>query len=183
MWHPFEPGRRVSRRGSAQRVDAWEEAADGEAPKQGFAADVHRRHPHQAIYRVQLEIVGADHSPPIDVDQLFVEHIPGEQDFTFSALECIQVDAGRFQPAAFRPQHGHLGPGHEYFSVLDIDYQPGDRRIHLERNPALSIERLESGHDVLYPGDPLTTLRPDGPPEHLRQIKETHLSLYGAPNG
>src|SRR5947209_4545379 len=143
----FQARRCIVGRGRGTRISTCEESAKREPAEECFGADVHCGHAHRAIYRKELNVIGSHDPPSVDIDQLFIKHVASEQDLSISALERIEVDAGRFQPPPFESKHGHLRPGYEDLAVLDVDHESRNGRIDLERHLTdRKSTRLNSSH-------------------------------------
>ena len=125
-----------------------------------------RRHvgtdqPYAAQHLGQVEIGGPDDLHAVDVDQLVVQDVLGQQHLAGPADHVLQVEPGRAQ------QHLGVGDpidgrgGDEGQPAPHPDDQPADGRIGLPVGP--------SGDDVVEPADLLTGLIGDRPAENAGQ--------------
>ena len=69
------------------------QAARAEAAQQRLHADVDADEPHDVTDVRQVEVRGAHDAHAVDVDQLVVDHVPGERHLAVARHEVAQVDA------------------------------------------------------------------------------------------
>ena len=132
-----------------------------EAPQQRGVGDVGPDEPDAADDLGQVEVGGPDDLDALDVDELMVEDVLGQQHLAGAADDVAQVEAGRAQD--------HLGVADavdgrrrdEGEPAPDPDDEPAHRRVHLPVGPA--------GHDVVEPADLLAGLVPHRAAEQAGQ--------------
>ena len=134
----------------AVRRRAWPPPARAETPEQRGVGDVGTDQPDAADDLGQVEVGGPDDLDALDVDELVVEDVLGQQHLAGAADDVAQVEPGRAQD--------HLGVADpvdgrgrdEGEPAPDPDDQTAHRRVHLPVGPA--------GHDVVQPADLLAGL-------------------------
>ena len=129
---------------------AWPPPARAETAQQRGVGDVGAHQPDAADHLGQVEVGGTDDLDALDVDELVVEHVLGQQHLAGAADDVAQVEPGRAQQ--------HLGVAdavdgrrrHEGQPAPDPDHQTAHRRVGLPVGPA--------GDDVVQPADLLAGL-------------------------
>ncbi len=109
----------------------------------------------------QVEVGGADDLHALDVDELVVEHVLGQQHLAGAAHDVAQVEARRAQQHLGVPDAVDGGRRHEGQTAPDPDDEPAHRRVDLPVGPAR--------HDVIEAADLLTGLVADRATEHAGQ--------------
>ena len=129
--------------------------------QQGGVGHVGPDQPDAAEHLGQVEVGGPDDLDALDVDQLVVEDVLGQQHLAGTADHVAEVEPGRAQE--------HLGVadpvdgrgGHEGEAAPDPDDQAADGRVRLPVGPA--------GDDVVQPADLLAGLVGHRPAEDAGQ--------------
>lgn len=114
-------------------------------PQQGRQRHVHPDQHHPVGERGQIEVGGAGDLHSIDVDELVVEYVAGEQHLAGAALVLAQVQA---RGAQRDPPGVHLLDGvggQERVTAADPYDQAGHRRV--------GLGAVEPGDDIDDPAD------------------------------
>ena len=142
-------------------VGTWSPPPRAETAQQRGVGDVGADEPDTADHLGQIEVGGADDLDALDVDQLVVEHVLGQQDLAGATDDVAQVEPGRAQDHLGVADPVDGGRRDEGESAPDPDHETAHRRIHLPVGPA--------SHDVVQPADLLAGLVPHRAAEQAGQ--------------
>ncbi len=136
-------------------------AARPQSPEQRGGGHVGPHEANTTEHFGQIEVGGPDDLHAVDVDQLVVEDVLGQEHLTRTPDDVTQVEPGRAQQdLGVRDAIDGRGRD-EGQPPAHLDDQARHRRVGLPVGPA--------GHDVLEPADLLTGLIRHGPPQNARQ--------------
>ena len=123
-------------------------ALRSEPAQEGLRADVDADQAQHRAGRAgdggQVEVGGPDDLDAVDVDQLVVEHVAGQEHLALPPAE-VAVEARGAQLDGPGADGEHIVDRHERRAPADLDHEAGDRRVGLLAVPA--------GDDVGEPPD------------------------------